>query len=607
MRAMHAVIRKMTFRLAVSFSAVIALVGCASAPTRPSAITRGDFEAARDYVSALIRHRMNAQGVTGLSVALVDDQRVVWAEGFGYADKERNIPATAETAYRAGSISKLFTATAAMQLAEQGRMDIDKPLRDYLPAFSIKTRFAGAAPITPRQLMTHHSGLPGDLIRGMWNEHPEPFTKIVDHLRDEYAPYPPRYVGAYSNLGVTLLGHAIQNVYGEDFAAGIARHVLAPIGMRGASFSVRAEGPLMARAYHEGVAGDDPPLRDVPAGGLNASVNDLACFLQMVFAGGRSGENQVLRPETVVEMLRRQNADVALDGSFSMGLGWILGGLGDVDIRNAGTVAYHGGATLRHNSQLIALPEHKLGVVVLSNSSNARQVVDEVATEAIKLALEAKTGIRQPDKDRARTEAREVPLTEEELQSFPGHYETIAGMVTVRRSGGGLSAELSGKRFDLVSRGDGQLGLRYKLLGMMPVSIGALAEIGLSRTRVEGRDVLYATTGTQSMLVGERISPAAIPAAWKVRLGDYEVMNGDGDFTLPEKVSLREWDGFLLLEAAIPKLSPMPLTLAANADGDWELRILGIGRGKGETIRVVDIEGRECLAYSGYILCKKAG
>ena len=109
---------------------------------------------------------MKANRIIGLSIALVDDQSVVWEQGFGFADKEKKLPATPETIYRLGSISKLFTATAAMQLADQGKLDIDKPVEVYLPEFSIKSRFTDAHAITPRNIMTHHSGLPRDYLKG---------------------------------------------------------------------------------------------------------------------------------------------------------------------------------------------------------------------------------------------------------------------------------------------------------------------------------------------------------------------------------------------------------------------------------------------------------
>ncbi len=117
---------------------------------------------------------------------------MVWSQGFGYADKVNSIAATPETVYRVvGSISKLFTDRLVMQLAGQGKLDIDKPLQTYLPNFSIKSRFTNAYPITPRNIMTHHSGLPGDVGRGMWTKNPAQFNQLVGRLSDEYVAYPP--------------------------------------------------------------------------------------------------------------------------------------------------------------------------------------------------------------------------------------------------------------------------------------------------------------------------------------------------------------------------------------------------------------------------------
>ena len=146
---------------------IAALAGCTVVPPRPTSVSRGDYASTQAYVTRLIQYEMNKNAVPGLSIALVDDQHVVWAEGFGDADVARKIPASAETIYRVGSISKLFTATAAMQLVEQGQLDIDQPLQKYLPGFAPKTHLQQAA-ITPRQLMTHHSGLARDRFKGFF-------------------------------------------------------------------------------------------------------------------------------------------------------------------------------------------------------------------------------------------------------------------------------------------------------------------------------------------------------------------------------------------------------------------------------------------------------
>ncbi len=578
--------------------------GCAGMPKRPESIARGDYSSVREYVSRLARHEMKKKDVTGLSIALVDDQRVVWAEGFGFADEANKIPATPETIYRAGSISKLFTATAAMQQVEQGKLDIDRPLSACLPEFSIKSRFAASAPITPRSIMTHHSGLPSDLAKGMWTRNPEPFENVVKRLREEYVANPPDFVFSYSNVGVTLLGHVLEKVSGRDFAAHLEASVLAPLGMTHSSF---ATGPdrsaLGAKAYNRGEEAEEFSLRDVPAGGLNTTVLDLSRLIQMVFAGGKSGERQIIKPETLAEMLRPQNTAVPLDLNFRVGLGWMLSGLGGIDIKNAGPVAHHGGATLYHRAQLIALPEQKLGVVVLSNSATAGQVVNNVATETLKLALEAKSGIRQPEKtDAAKGEGS---MSQEALQAYEGRYATIAGVVPVSKKSDYLRAEAFGASFRLVPRPDGLLGMRYKLLGLIPISLGELDHIGLSLAKVADREILKARSGDQELLVGERIRPVPLSGKMLQRTGDYEIANRGEDAVIFDNVRVREEAGLLIVDYAMPLFSDGRMSFAIYPLSDSEALTYGLGRGMGETIRAVTVDGVERLLFSGYQLRKK--
>lgn len=150
-----------------------------------------------------IEREIKAAKIPAVSVALVDGGKTVWAQGFGYADKKRKIPATPDTVFRVASVSKLFTATLAMQLAEQGKLHIDRPVQTYIPEFSIINRFAGSAPITPRNLMSHHSGLPDNKLSGT---QPEPLSAVVPYLKTQYLLYPPDSGFRYSNLGYNLLG-----------------------------------------------------------------------------------------------------------------------------------------------------------------------------------------------------------------------------------------------------------------------------------------------------------------------------------------------------------------------------------------------------------------
>ena len=198
------------------------LAGCAAAPQRPASIPRGDYAATQAYIARLIEHGMAQNNVTGLSIALVDDQRVVWSQGFGYADLESKTPATANTLYRVASISKLFTDVAAMQLAERGLLNIDQPVHKVLPHFAPLSGPPLSSPsqaaITPRQLMTHHSGLPRDKFQGFQAATPAPFSELVAYLNQTPVAYPSGQSFYYSNIGLSLLGHMVQNASGTPFA-----------------------------------------------------------------------------------------------------------------------------------------------------------------------------------------------------------------------------------------------------------------------------------------------------------------------------------------------------------------------------------------------------
>ncbi|OAI26293.1 MULTISPECIES: serine hydrolase domain-containing protein [Methylomonas] len=583
-------------------SAILLLLnGCAvSPPLKPDAVAHGDYGYLKTHLTWLIEQEMSEQDVEGLSIAVVDDQQVVWSQGFGYADQAKQIAATPETVYRTGSISKLFTDTLVMQLAEQGKLDIDRPLQTYLPNFAIKSRFPDAGPITPRNIMSHHSGLPGDRGNGMWTKHPVAFNQLVDPLKDEYAAYPPNRIWAYSNLGITLLGTMLEQLTGQDFSSYADQQLLKPLGMTNAAFSLGIEGKLASKAYKNDQEKTEVALRDMPAGGLNANVLDLSRFIAMVLADGKTNGRPILKPETLHEMLRQQNQDVALDVGTKTGLGWFL-----TNKPGIGDVAAHGGATLFHRSLLTVVPEHKLGVVVLANSPPTGDLIDKVTDKALKLAVAIKAGQPLPD-DAETPEIETRGLSPQEQQSAAGQYATALGYIQLTADGDTLATELNGKSLDLVGRDDGKFGIRYKLLGLLPIQPKQLAEVGVSVRHVDGHDLALAHWQGETFVLGEKIQPVPIPESMRSRLGEYEIVNlAEGEAMVPEKCALRERDGFLMLEYSIPAFDMNNLTFPIAPVSENAAVILGLGRGMQETVRLETINGQEFVAYSGYLLRKK--
>lgn len=579
------------------------MAGCAGVPpAKPATGIVGDYEYVKQHIRWLTNREMRKHDVVGLSLALVDDQRVVWAEGFGMADRERAVPATAETLYRVGSITKLFTATAAMQLVEQGRLDVDRPVATYLPEWTVKTRVAGSSPITLRHLLTHHSGLPPNMLRGMWSSRPAAYTTVLDDLKDTHVLTAPDQVFSYSNIGMTVVGAAIERVSGEPYATYVTKTVLRPLGMDSASLDQGAAiSPLMSQGYRDGDREEEAKLRDLPAGGLNASVLDLARFIQMVCAQGRAGGRDILHADTVAEMLRVQNGATPLDLDFHLGLGWMLSSLGEMDLPNVGTVAHHGGATFLFQSQLVVVPEHKLGLVVLCNTSTCREVVSDISKELLKLAVEVKTGITK--EETTPSDEPGPPFSPQQLAEYQGWYNTIAGLVHVTQSGNHLDAEVMGKSFRLVPYQGGEVGLAYRLLGLFRMHLGELDRVRLSRETVTGREILIVRDRRpRRMLVGERIGATPIPAAWLRRVGTYEIVNLGEDLPYLERIRLSAHDGFLVMSRRVTRPEPLEMSHAVLPVSETEAIVRGIGFGLGETIDVVHEGGEERLRYAGYVL-----
>ncbi|MDH4134526.1 MAG: beta-lactamase family protein, partial [Gammaproteobacteria bacterium] len=332
-------------------------------------ITPLQLSTLRYAVSELIRKEMKDKDIEALSIALVEDQQVLWSEGFGVRDSARGTPAKADTLYAVGGLSQLLTATAVMQLAERGTLDLDQPLTRYLPEFSIRSRFLKAPPITPRLLLAHRSGLPGMHFKSMWTPNPEPLASFVASLKNEYTAYPPGQIFTPSFPGYDVLGRIVETQCRKPFATCLQEQVLTPLGMKHSTFDIlHADPTRFATHYWNNKPYATQAVRDIPAAGLASSVNDLARYVQMVFAGGKLDGRQVLSPRSVAEMLRVQNDRAPLDLDNHVGMPWRLAG---VRFPQARTVAWLNNDSPFSRGRVMIVPEHKLGVIVLTNCAGS--------------------------------------------------------------------------------------------------------------------------------------------------------------------------------------------------------------------------------------------
>ena len=198
------------------------------------------YQGVAQALTALIEQQRAEHKIPAVSVALVDGSRVVWARGFGWADSAAGVPATAATVYRVGSVSKLFTDIAVMQLVERGKLALDAPITRYLPDFHPRNPFGGE--ITLRQLTSHRSGLTREPPVGHYFDDTEPtLAATVASLNRTSLIYPPGKQTKYSNAGIAVLGDVLERTQGESFYPYLQHAVLEPLGMRASAFQPTAE------------------------------------------------------------------------------------------------------------------------------------------------------------------------------------------------------------------------------------------------------------------------------------------------------------------------------------------------------------------------------
>ena len=462
----------------------------------------GDVAPRKDYAQVVGRLRpfieaqLKEKQIPGLSIALVDDQQVVWAQGFGVADAKSGKAASAQTVYRIGSVSKLFTDIAVMQMVERGELSLDEPVSNYLPDFRPKNPFGTA--ITLRELMSHRSGLLREPPVGNYFDPTEPsLAATVDSLNDTGLVYAPQTHTKYSNAAIAVVGYVLQQRSGQPFAAYLKRAVLEPIGMNESSFEpdpkVIANLAKAKMWTYDGKTFEAPTfqLGMAPAGSMYSTVTDLGRFISVLLRRGKVEGGALIKPATLDEMWSPQFPN---PGGRVFGLGFVVGAT------DGHRLVGHGGAIYGFATTLSILPDDKLGVVVTATEDVANAVTDRIASETLRMALAQRAG--KPMDVPAPTH----PVMRDVGRKLAGRYGVGDDAVDITYLGGKLSM--------LPVNGGGQKELRQN--GNDFVVDGILGYGTKVATTADGIEV-----GSQNLTRVQVVKPATIPEKWKGLIGEY--------------------------------------------------------------------------------------
>jgi D-alanyl-D-alanine carboxypeptidase len=323
-------------------------------------------------LSAWIEAQMAYRGQPGLSIGILYDQELVWTRGFGYANVAQKTAATPHTLYRIGSITKVFTSTAILQLRDAGKLRLDDPITKYLPWFIIQNHYPDAPPITIRHLLTHTAGLPREAAFPYWTDDTFPTREqIKGTLPHQATVLPTEATWKYSNLAFSLAGEIVAAVSAQAYTDYLQHHILDPLGMRSTYVaSPNPSHPQLASGYGRRLPDGSrsiSPFTDcqglTPAANMSSTVEDLARFVMLQFRDGPAGGQQILPGSTLREMQRVHWLD--LDWEAGWGLGFRI-------IRQGGKIYLgHGGRVRGYRTELHICPADKIGVIVLTNADDS--------------------------------------------------------------------------------------------------------------------------------------------------------------------------------------------------------------------------------------------
>jgi len=491
--------------------------------------------------------------LTGLSIALVKEDSIVWSEGFGLADKKKNIKATAQTRYRAGSISKLFNVIAIMQLVEQGKLDLDAPVVRYVPDFHINSRFGSTDDITLRSLLSHQSGMPSDSISGMWQDNPPPLNSLIDTWENSFTVAPANTFFNYSNTGISLSGLAVQRIAGVPYEQHLQRAVLDVIGMTNSDFSSVLRGDTAASAYLGKKQIEEKPLRDIPAGGLNTTVEDLGKFLIAIHEDGR------VAPEK-------------LGGRFDM-----LG---------------HDGRTIAHSAKLVTAPKAQISVVVLSNSADNSDRTTTIAKEAMKM-LYATMDIPELAQEQVSPVVAKLETTADLAGDYAGPFD----LIQIKPDGKNFSANAFGMTVSLRPALNNLYSVRVKLSGLT-VQPNALKSLRITSASIDGIDRLIAIDNGKPTLLGDKITPYPSTPLWDKILGEYQARDSaESEIIGIKSAQIKRDKNYYYVEVTDTK--DQKTKSAIQPINDNQFIILGTGRSLGETVTVNYEADQPFISYSG--------
>ena len=367
-----------------------------------------------DEFKAAVQQVLDDTGIPGAGIALVRLDGVEWAGGVGYADRDAKTPVTADTHFRAGSISKTFVAAALVQMYEDGELDLDTPVGDLVTDVEIDNAWVVTDPVRLIHLLQHTAGFDDMHFNEMYNISDRPDMPLADVLRlnprSRVVRWKPGTRMSYSNPGYAVAGYIIEKVSGQNYEDRIAEKIFTPVGMTSSSFYLRPEDQaLLAKGYSSrtGPPVTYPQIYLRPAGNLHTSAADLGKFVHLLLNWGETAEDLVIDPEYLSNM-EHPRTTLASASGLRNGYGTGIASL----FIDGFPMLGHGGGIEGFLSQYAYSTTRDVGFVVLLNGTYNGEAMRRITQLALRYL---KADVEPPPKP-------EETIAEDVLRGYEGYY-----------------------------------------------------------------------------------------------------------------------------------------------------------------------------------------
>jgi CubicO group peptidase (beta-lactamase class C family) len=401
------------------------------APPPDATYTLDDPQELETFIDAMMDSQMEEQHIAGVVVAVVKDGQILLSKGYGYADIENRSPVDPETTlFRPGSVTKLFTWTAVMQLVEQGKIDLLADVNMYLTRFQIPATYP--QPISMLDLMAHTAGFE-EREKNLFKDSVDEMTSLEDYLVQNMPArvFPPGKIPAYSNYGTALAGYIVEQVSGESYEQYIEEHIFKPLGMEHSTMIQPlpdALAPDMSQGYSfsSGYQAEEFEFVQAgPAGALSASGLDMGKFMLAHLQDGEYNNVQILKAETAKLMHSQSYTfDPALPGMAHGFMEFFV---------NGQRLIWHGGDTYQFHTLLALLPEEQTGIYFSYNSTpspKAREAFLRAFMDRYFPSTPVPTP--QPQAEFASREARYTGFYETSRMVYTSYEKVFASILAVK-------------------------------------------------------------------------------------------------------------------------------------------------------------------------------